>query len=127
VTHAALLDAIQVQSRVVSMAIVPDAPSADASGSELDADTWHLGAVGAFDEIDDEPQPTDMSATPNTRIPLCATIERRTPISVARCLQSYCRSGAKNLWRAGGIVIYNGRLYDAVSDARNVSFGSRPE
>jgi hypothetical protein len=54
--HAAVLDAVQVQSRVVSMAMVPFAPSAGAEVRELVAETWHLGAVGAVTSIDDDPQ-----------------------------------------------------------------------
>jgi hypothetical protein len=61
-THDAPLVAVQVQSRVVSTAIVPVAPSAGTDGSELAADTWHFGVLGAVTAIDDDPQADERSA-----------------------------------------------------------------
>ncbi len=63
VIHEAPLDAVHVQSRVVSIVMVPVAPSAGTDASELVADTWHLGALGPVTAIDDEPQADAMSAT----------------------------------------------------------------
>jgi hypothetical protein len=55
--HDAPLAAIHVQSRVVSMAIVPAEPSADAVEGEFVTDTWHFGVLGAVVVIEDDPQP----------------------------------------------------------------------
>jgi hypothetical protein len=63
VIHEAPLDAVHVQSRVVSIVMVPVAPSAGTDASELVADTWHFGVVGPVTAIDDEPHADAMSAT----------------------------------------------------------------
>jgi hypothetical protein len=79
--HDVALDAVQVQSRVVSMAMVPFAPSAGADVSEFVADTWHLGAVGAVTAIDDDPQADVRSAAARRRSGACRVLtDERVPI-----------------------------------------------
>jgi hypothetical protein len=41
---------------VVSTAIVPAEPSADAEEGEFVTDTWHFGVLGAVVVIEDDPQ-----------------------------------------------------------------------
>jgi hypothetical protein len=53
--HDASLDTVHVQSRLVSMAMVPDAPVAGTDGNELVATTEHFAAVGALVVMDDDP------------------------------------------------------------------------
>jgi hypothetical protein len=86
--HDALLTATHVQSRVVSMAMVPVEPSADADDGEFVTDTWHFGALGAVVVIDDDPQAVHASAVARGATVGHSTALRRNPIRMARNLQT---------------------------------------
>lgn len=83
----ALLAATHVQSRVVSMAMVPVEPPADADDGELVTDTRHFGALGAVVVVDDEPQPVQPTAVATATVAR-RIASRRNPIRMARNLQT---------------------------------------
>ena len=89
--HEAVLDAVQVQSRVVSTVMAPFPPSAGAVGREFVAETWHLGVVGAVTSIDDDPQAdaTIAATTARNRAQRVQTDER-VPIRDQAAVQIDC-------------------------------------
>jgi len=85
--HAAPLDAVHVQSRVVVIVSAPVAPAAGADAIELSTLTWHLGVEGAVTEMEVEPQAAWMSAA---RTPASPAICSRARIGGGRRVQAGC-------------------------------------
>jgi hypothetical protein len=87
--HDAVLDALHVQSRVVEIVTVPEAPLAGTDDSELAAVTWHFAVVGAATLIEEDPH--------------AAHNAERRKTDVSRMASRYGRASMRRAMDASGL------------------------
>ena len=91
--HDVAVDADHVQSRLVLMVSVPEAPVAGTEVIELPTDTEHFESLGDVTEIEDDPQADARYARPIDQSRLAATNERccRAPMRAAHECKRFAR------------------------------------
>jgi len=88
VIQGAAVEADQVQSRVVSIATVPEPPAAGTLDSELVAVTWHFEVVGAVISVEVEWQPAI------TRQAMTTTVAAKVRSNCFMCARRLSKSSA---------------------------------
>ena len=91
--HDVAVDADHVQSRLVLMVSVPEAPAAGTEVIELPTDTEHFESLGDVTEIEDDPQADARYARAIDQSMLAATNERccRAPMRAAHECKRFAR------------------------------------